>query len=898
MEFTAGRNGLSRFGTDMGQPRNAAERGFLREKDGIPDNVHEILFGLPGEKMKTSQSTPYIRRMDWATELTRENLTRVSENIQWMQFWQEQSKYMQRIAPVRFTDDLEFARETEIFSDGMAEPVGYAGPVSDVTRTLIKETTSTTMYGKGLTIHAKNLNEKSGIREFITKLSQVSNAMSMADFSQFLLKLQTQNYATKEILKRKHLVTAYEHYEYEEKHFDSFRKATYGMHKSIADMQNDASLIGGRISDVLVPSNIMSQLRMNDEYLMFYKAGKDKTVLDRKSSFNDMDGAYIPIAGMNISVIRDFPGTTQDRYSSYLANYVQFGGYHCIANIVDEGYLYPRRYSNHHWNIEIYDQHKDENQFISYEQALKYCMLFDADGNIRDIESRQGGTESDYNDDPFLRFDKKVGEPIQIMGEIRSKESNWLKVFAYASKTMGNSLTKQRLEITTLIAGNIKDLFDELNNIPARMDQYQKFLEANLLIENLWNGIDAGPGEDEPRHYRTRTENIEALTPNKYDGFYNFPITEDGLYFIPWGCGNMWGLRAISRLSTEKVIKSQQKLVERAQKYYPIFRTLMSWARKHLPKCDLIQEYKKYAPHYLKYPRPEDVYAVNCLYNPKNTIWLKKPSYTNIFQGFAYGQGLRNQPRGFQKFVEKLKNQEFKVYPVERGLGDVHLGLNGFLDGLGTFGMLESEEDRPPAIQQFFDILADSGYGADDNENMRRYTRNVGLQIQELFAGDGAFIRTSLTSVDRVEVPFARGTEYEEVNVYQHSETPSKDSQGLAYGETFDPYVVEMLTIRDTEGLYDKVMERTGIFGSKLYQSIRKETHLDNAIERSFANLLFLTPCNLSNLLGCYHGGVMPLVELILFRPFFWHRVYPIIGVKDNGDSIVRYHGISDIPTQ
>lgn len=738
--------------------------GFFHAKpNSTISPMHELIFGSPDQEISGSKSSSWRTRHEWPQSYIGKNLSRPSEIIWTLEEIQRNDTWAERIAPVEWTNQMEFTLQQKIYSDDGADFIGISGPVTDVASYIQETTHSATYIGKGMTMHANMFSDPEGIREFYEKLLQISVAISKTEYFEFIKVIRRSKYSGKQTLKHWRIRTPQEYFDKKRLRWDAVRKVPHGIQKIVAEVEKIVQSYKGTVNNIIVPHIMATYIRFQDENLLNYLAGSKSgfpynqdrlnSVVNGKKRLDFRGGKDAPnIKGMTLNVLRPLRSSTEDLYRDVLARHDSIGTWHTLGNVRDETFSNPESFRRDDYVAKIYDEDSDSMKLMDAVEALEYAPEYDRrTGKTLGIPMRQNSNTDDINFDPFLKYNEddddtnddplsrssNQTEPIQLNGEMNvgsytyngnkgdETYSKWISKIQYSAKTMLNHLKTSGHILTGIDDNRFSEMFSYLERIPYSESNLKAFTNANwdVVVDDSRNRSQKSRFKDT---YDTNDEPIYLMKQVANTGSYNIPVVLDRtsgkkVYNIPFGMSNYWGVQALSDCDPGRAKNNtERKIIEVAKRFVRIMRVHVEKMRKALPECQFLKEVAAFCPGIFTYPSASINYYLNTFCNASNFLNIEhKP-----FDGIALKTKIEDDV-SLKEFVEHIRNNresnDFKLSQSTRMLtispndeaSEDEISVELFIEG--NEGTDQDDESGILYLNQsnndeFLEKLKDTGY--------------------------------------------------------------------------------------------------------------------------------------------------------------------------------------------
>ncbi len=657
--------------------KNALDRSVQYNPE--PLTGHELFFGPPPNSKKTGMTSGWQSRGDWPMAYLGENNIYTSQLIWVLEEISNMNSWVQTIAPMIFTNNINFTVTTKIFSNDGADLIGLSAPPSEVSSYIQQHSSSGMYIGKSMSMNANMLSSKEGQEEMWEKLMAITNAIMNTELMDFILEIRQQKFAELESQKMKSINSPDEYFDMEKADWDISRKMKNGMQAMISNMVTVSSGYRGELDTLIVPRKLDELMRRKSEYTDYYINGPqttsyrmklDKNLLPAKRNPKPGAKPALKINGFNVFEIREVISTTRNLYQDILRKCVQIGTFSLLFNKVDEEMECPNNFTSSNMQIKMYDEDTDNDKIIPFSACLDNSFTFHSkSGKVRQIMENNQGVDKDKEYDPFLLISNKdgenmVGEPIKLIGQMnirdRAHYNLWPKLMKYCGETMLNHFNGGFVS-----SADIQDfvrMFTDLENIPYDVNVLTKFLRTNWKVyqkdvigaglpmyqedpEDDGDEDDDGdiPMMDDYDDYECQYDDDEkvieevvtntgpAYTSDRFygleqspgTGFYKFSI-EDGKVTIPFGCANLWAVEAIANLDIKLMHEGRDKFIHKtAVKFVKAFDMHARYLENALPDFQIISNIRRFSPIVFQTPKASYNAYINTMHNATNFLWVK-----------------------------------------------------------------------------------------------------------------------------------------------------------------------------------------------------------------------------------------------------------------------------------
>jgi len=745
-----GSGGIRPATVPVSMAKNTLDRFFHAQQE--PQNRwHELFFGSPQQSVDSRMTTPWQTRGEWPVDYLGRNLTRSSNVIWYMAEIQNMNAWVNNIAPMLFTNMLSFTVQQKIFSDDGADFIGLSAVPSEVSSYIMEKTRSGTYIGKGTTMHANMLSSPEGVRELWEKFMQIAVAIAKTELFDFIDQVRRAKYADIETAKMRLVQRPSEYFDKEKYNWDIARKVKNGMQALTSEVARLVATYRGQVDSILVPQKLLSILPFKPEYSDYYVTGNKTTtfrnkidarkVPDRSATGDLNKGGYLQdLCGLRVHVIRPLLSTTMDLYQHVLASYRQIGTLGHVYNKKDEEMQDPMGFVASDLQVQMYDEEQDSWRIVQFEQCLDNDPVFesavDETGGVRDLTQSNLGNPADQFHDPFVVVSKTAQRqrnmPMQpagvaetygmgVRGQIRlvgqmniahpGHAKRWPGLMRYCGETLLNHFGRPRKFVSRGDLQQFSMLFDHLENIPFDPKVLERFVEANWRVQR-----NLGRGAERPQETVYATDDFYELEQNPNTGFYNFArapgeLGRAGPIEIPFGCANLWGVNAISKLDTQQVRPGiDRDLVTWSRKFMYAWRMHRDHLLHAFPECQFLKHAARFSPAVFQHPRAGVNLYLNTMHNASNFLWVNYKPYQDTTVGMMNRNA--DDPR-YSPFLRSLATdargprwQESGRYTRGRAVTDVVATVSV---ALGKIALAQDAADDSIDDRSFLGLLRDNG---------------------------------------------------------------------------------------------------------------------------------------------------------------------------------------------
>lgn len=638
-------------GIDIPMDKNALDR-FFHAKPGKVDSMYKLFFGSPAGTVDTGQSSPWQISGEWPEKYVGPNLIRTSRIIWMMAAQREMHAWVNKIAPIVYTNAIRFDIKTKVYDDSSADLIGIGAPPTEVSSYSESRTDSAFYAGKAARIHANMLSSAEGVQELWDKLMMMALAIIKAEIMDFIQTVRASKEALIERQKYHNAKSPAKYFEMKRNEWDIVRKVRHGIEalcNYVSQLVND---YGGTLDNMIVPVGLINKLPFKTEYSVYALAGNktsglfnkvDKEVASIIGSAEKYDriGLIEPIKGFKVHVLRKFISTTLNLYVNVLAHIEQIGSKHHLCNKKDIEFTNPENFDKTDLEMEVYNEDIDATSRITYSRCAKYSLAFGEDGQVRKFPfHRMIGATDDLNFDTFIKMRvNEKGEyvafegadPIKLIGEMNiAEDDEWSNKIVYIAKTMCNHFKESNYMITEKDAKDFKEMFDYLERLPYKNDVMDAFMTTNWevqRVDNLGNSL-----------YQRATLPFFRLRQVDNTGSYVLPKLVDPQAagnvqktVIPFGGANPWTIERIALINPDNLHSNYKKdIIKTAKKFMSALDLHVEWLRKALPECSFLKHVEQYSPGVFEFPKDTYNFSINTLKPDANFLWIKHKPFGNM----------------------------------------------------------------------------------------------------------------------------------------------------------------------------------------------------------------------------------------------------------------------------
>ena len=661
--------------------------GFFQSRgDKKINQFHELFYGPPPSTIDGRLTSNWRLRGEWPDSYVGRNLVRPIRIIWMLSKIKSMNAWINKIAPLTFTNNLSFDIQTKIYSDDMADFISLSGPVTQVASYLMEKSESISYIGKGTTMHVNMLSSPEGAMELWEIFQQVALSIIRSEVYDFIWTLRTRNYKDQERYRIERLgndTNPVQYLRYLKQEFDMVRKEDHGIQKLVQRANKVAMLYQGEFDDIIIPYLMVNSVIFKKEYSEPLRYGSRtggfynkinasiKPALTDRSDDLDKGGTIAEILGLRVNVIRQMMNNNYNLYQNVLIDYLQFGSWHGLYNYKDRNLTNPKDFKKYDLAVNIYDQGMDSYVVKDFMDGLNNSLIFqppENGGGIRHLPKNRDSTYGHPEDrkfDPFLKLDQKINddivnnhynESIRLIGEMNPRGGlKWYNRLGYIGQTMNNHFKdKDSVLISSTIRSQFKTMFSYLERKPYNFKDYKNFINTNWRVQENVLPVKGGI-ETDWVVYGSDQKRYDRLAQTVNTGSYKFPkrVLDNNKFYIPFGMSNLWNIEEISKLDPETTVEEDAKIIPIAKKFIQYWSMHKDYLSEALPDCQFLQEGYRFSHPIFEYPKEEYNLYYQTLHNATNWLWLKHTAFSDIKLSQTVIDTLHNP--GFYDFTEYVQ---------------------------------------------------------------------------------------------------------------------------------------------------------------------------------------------------------------------------------------------------